>query len=530
MSPQRRILYLDAGRPTIMADSHPRKDGTPRHDCSTLTAWRLAGKRVEPEAVFAVADGLEAFGEYLRARKGSLFYLLADCVEEGFQIEDIPRSGGKDRAAIVRRKLGQYFYGTPFALARSLGRLPSGRRDERLLLMALTQPQHLEPWLDAMRQAGASLCGIYSAPQLAHLLLPAAPPDKLLLIMQTAGGLRQTFFVAGRLRFSHLSPLATGRDEEAAAAVAGEAGKLHQYLAGQRLLERDRPLPTRVLAPPAQFAALREHCRDSALLRYEWVDLTQEAGRLGLAGFPADGQADRLLCHLLARNTPAEQFAPPAERGFYRLWQARFAFRATAAVVLVAGLLFAAHTSLDVMQVRTETAGMFHQAELDQRRYDAALRALPQIPLSIDNLRALVDRYDQVARRAEGPAPLLVQLSRSLDAFPEIFVEDIQWEIVEQLVPPPGVAMTAVPPALRAGPHAEVTVLARLPVGMAGNRRALLDLTANFVKHLETAPDRFVLVLQSPVDTESGKTLKSGDPHRPPEAPHFSFRLTRKLR
>lgn len=508
MSTQRRILYLDTGR---------------------LTAWRVAGRNAEPEATFAGADGIEAFGEYLRARKGSLFYLLADCVEEGFQLEDIPKSSGRDRAAIIRRKLGQLFYGTPFALARSLGRLPDGRRDERLLLMALTQPQHFEPWLGALQHAGASLCGIYSVPQLAQLLVPAAPPDKLLLIMQTSGGLRQTFFVAGRLRFSRLTPLATGRDEEAAAAVAGEAGKMHQYLTGQRLLERDRPLPTRVLASPAQIATLRERCRDSALLRYEWVDLAQEAGRLGLGGAPADGQADRLLCHLLARNTPAEQFAPPAERRFYRLWQLRFALKATAAVVLVAGLLFAARAGLEVMQVRTETAGMLQQAETDQRRYDAALRALPQIPLSTDNLRALVDRYDQVARRAEGPAPLLVQLSRSLDAFPEVFVEDIQWEIVEQFVPPPGVAPTAVPPALRAGPHAEVTVLARLPVGMAGNRRALLDLTANFVKHLETAPGSFVLVLQAPVDTESGKTLKSGDPRSLPEAPRFSFRLTRKL-
>jgi predicted NBD/HSP70 family sugar kinase len=64
---------------------------------------------------------------------------------------------------------------------------------------------------------------------------------------------------------------------------------------------------------------------------------------------------------------------------------------------------------------------------------------------------------------------------------------------------------------------------------MVGDNRGQLSLVADFAKHLGAAPDTLVTVLQPPVDTQSGKTLKSGDENSMQEAPRFSFRLTRKL-
>jgi hypothetical protein len=506
--PQRRILFLSAAQ---------------------LVVWRAAGGDVGQEGAFAPdAAGLEAFAMYLRERPECIFTLLADLPEEGFQIEDIPHSRGKDRAAIVRRKLGQYFYGTPFALAHSQGRLKTGRRDERLLLMALTQPQHFEPWLEILRAARAILAGIYSLPQVAAALLPVDAPAQLLLVARTSAGLRQTYFANRQLRFSRLTPLATGSAEESAIAAVLEAGKMHQYLSSQRLIERGKPLVTRVLAHPAQVAILRERCRDNAELHFEFADILQEARRVGLGTHLPDSRAEALFCHLLARRTPDEQFAPPAERQFHRLWRTRFTLKAASAVIIAAGLLFGAHAGLHVFQLHAAAERIRQETALDQRRYDDVLRALPRIPLSTENLTALVDRYDQVARRAQGPAHLLAQLSQSLDAFPSIAVERLEWEIVEQLPPPPPGTPPA-PPHMANGPYAQATVEARLPLNMVSDHRGQLALVADLVKHLGQAADTLVTVLQPPVDTQSGKTLKSSDERSTPEAPRFSFRLTRKL-
>lgn len=480
-------------------------------------------------------EGLADFAAYLQRQRGGIFTLLVDVPEEGFQLEDIPHCGGKDRQAIVARKLAQYFYGTPFAVAASHGRLKTGRRDERLLLMALTRPQQLDPWIDALRANRIALTGMYTLPQVIGKLVPHDHAEPLLLITETHKGLRQTFFTQRQLRFSRLTALATGSAEEAALAAALEAGKIHQYLLSQRLIEPHRPLATRILAHPARMAELRARCRDTTELRFEFVDLLQEAQRAGLRTPLVDSQAEPLFCHLLAQAPPQEQFAPPAARAAYRLWQSRFALKASGAVILAAGMLFAAKQGLELLATRAQTAQIQQQVRSDQQRYDAVLQALPRVPLSTDALRALIDKYDQIDRRAIGPAPLLAQLSQSLDAYPAIALEHLEWSVADSLTPAAAAAAAnsksaaAVPPHLAQGPYAHAVVTAKLPLGMVGDQRGQLKLVADFTQHMGSRPDTLVTVLNPPVDTQSGKTLRSGDETRVAEAPRFVFRLTRKL-
>lgn len=303
-----------------------------------LAAYRIGRGSVAAEGEFcADPAGLEAFAAWLARRRGSVFTLLADVAEEGFQLEDIPHVAGRDRAALVARRLAQHFHGTPFTLAASLGRLKEGRRDERLLLMGLTRPRHFEPWLAALRATESALAGLHTLPQTVSALLATAAAAPLLLITLTRGGLRQTFCADGRLRFSRLTPLAAASPEETAAATAAEAARMHQYLAGQRLVEHGQPLTTRVLVHPADMPALRARCRDGADLRFEFLDLPREAARLGLRTPLADSHAEMLFCHLLVRRPPAGQFAPAAERHCHRLRQFRVGLKRLSGLILAAG-------------------------------------------------------------------------------------------------------------------------------------------------------------------------------------------------
>ncbi|MDP1605185.1 MAG: hypothetical protein Q8L93_00815 [Rhodocyclaceae bacterium] len=508
-------------------------------DASHLTAYPVSGKALLADESFAAdAAGLEAFGAYLARHRDGVFMLLADVAEEGFNLESIPKSSGSDRAALVKRKLAQYFYGTHLTLAISLGRLKEGRRDERLLLMALTRPRHFEPWLAMLDAAGVALAGVYSVAQTLVNLLPKAAPPQLLIVTLTRGGLRQTFFVDGQLRFSRLTALATGTLEETASATLLEAAKMHHYLLGQRLIDRGQPLAIRILAHPTKVAAMRARCRDTTELQFDFIDLLQEAARAGLRSPLPDSRAEMLFCHLLARKTPVGQFAPAVEQQFYRLWQIRRTLKIASGMILAGALLFAGKQGLDILQARDAIGQIEQQTRIDQQRYDTTLLALPKIPLSTENLLALVNRYEAVLQRSPGPAPLLVQLSQSLDAFPDIAIERVEWSIVEQLAPASGhkTGGDGAPPATltmgtsgTSGPYAQALVEARLPPRMAGDQRGQLALVADFALHLGATPDTLVTLVQQPVDTQSGQTLKSSDGKRTLEAPKFSFRLTRKL-
>ncbi|HTY99820.1 MAG TPA: hypothetical protein VMB75_08300, partial [Rhodocyclaceae bacterium] len=488
-----------------------------------LTAYRWHTGRLTVEGVFPPDEtGQEAFAEYLLANRRSVFHLLADVADEGFQIEDVPHVRGRDRSALVERKLGQYFYGTALSAAFSLGRDTEGRRDEKILFAALTRPQQFEPWLSALRRAESRLAGIYSVPQTVAGLAKelGKAHQRLLLVSVTHGGLRQTFVQNGRLHFSRLTPLATDTTEEMAIAANVESVKMCHYLAGQRLITRGTPLHTAVLVHPDQQAAFRQHCVDTDELRFQFLDLQDEARRHGLKSPPRDSRADTLFLHLLQTNPPSQQFAPTAERRFFHIWQAQSGLRSAGLVVLAACLLLAARQGATYLGVAGATAEMQAALQSDRQRYDNALQALPKIPISTDNLRALIDRYDQANKLATGPEPAYLLLGRALKDSPKIDLERLEWRITrnpEGLAKPGGApapgkapaARTAAPPPVQAA-YAAIEVHGLLPISMATDHRAQIELVNAFADRLRAEHGVQVSVLTMPFETESGKALKSG--------------------
>lgn len=512
--PQRRLFFLDANR---------------------LAAYRWQSGRLLPEAEFyADSAGIAVFASYLKKHTGSNYTILADVPEEGFQVEDVPHVSGRDRAALLKRRLAQYFYGTPYTLTMSLGREKSGRRDEKILFAALTQPRHFKPWIDIMSDAGAQLTGIYSAALVLTSLVSRQHNTQgpLLVLSITRSGVRQTFFQNGKLHFSRLSTLVTGNIEEVAVACALEARKTHQYLVGQRFVKRGTPLPVKVLTHPAQTNAIRAHCEPTSELRFEFLDLLLEAKHAHLKTPPADSRCEPLLLHELVRRTPAHQFAPPQERRFYRLWQWRAGLVAAAIVIFVGSLLYAGKQYMDAKSLNADSNAMLQEAQRDQQKYQAALDSLPKVPLSNDDLRALVNRFADVEKRSPSLESLLVPLSRALDATPGINIDHIDWRTQARAGEADSAANGKKLAVNLPGDYFTIAdVDAQLPIAIANDHRAMLQLVNQLLAELAKDPSLRVQVTQMPFDVESGKTIKgSADASvTQAEAPRLAFRLARAV-
>lgn len=512
--PQRRLFFLDANR---------------------LTAYRWQGGKLSAEAEFyADTAGISVFASYLKKYAGSIYTILADVGEEGFQVEDVPHVTGRDRTALLQRRLSQYFYGTPYVLTIPLGREKGGRRDEKILFAGLTQPRHFKPWIDAMLEAGAQLAGIYSAPLalaslLSHRRNVAGP---LLLLSITRAGVRQTFFNDGKLYFSRLSALVTGSMEEAAVACAVEARKTYQYLAGQRLVKRGTPLDVKVLAHPAQQNGIRAHCQPTSELRFSFIDLLQEAKQAHLKTLPTDSHCELLLLHQLVRHTPTQQFAPPPERRFYRLWQWRFGLVAAAVVLFVGSVLYAGKQYSDTQQLNADASRMLDEAQRNQQRYQQTLDSLPKVAISHDELRALVTRFEEVEKRSPMLESIYLPLSHALDATPGVRVERIDWKATAKSSEGDGPNSGKKLPITVAGNYFAIAdVDARLPISIANDHRAMLQLVNQLLAEAAKEPAIHVQVTQMPFDVESGKTIKgSADiSATQTEAPHLAFRLIRAV-
>ena len=160
-----------------------------------MTAYRWHSGELAAEGVFATsAQGHVEFAAYLAQRRESIFTILANVSEEGFQIETIPFLRGADRQAVIARKLAQLFFNATLTASLSLGYQKSKRKDERVMLAALTNNDFFTPWLSALMRTKAAIPCSRSNP-IASRAIP-----------------RASFFSAGGTASSRSSTTASGRN------------------------------------------------------------------------------------------------------------------------------------------------------------------------------------------------------------------------------------------------------------------------------------------------------------------------------
>ena len=512
-------------------------------DGPLLTAHHWSAGHIKLEGEFNQEPvGLEALTTYLRKHRSSLFYVLADIAEEGFQLESLPYVQGADRVSLLHRRLSQYYYNTPLSTAISLGRAKEGRRDEKLLFAALTRSETFTPWLDTLRQAEAILVGVYSVPLVLAGFAPqlSSETGPVLFVSLTRGGVRQTFFDGGQLHFSRLSQLATRGIDEIGRTCAADSAKIFQYLVAQRQIPRGAPLRTVVLANAGQMADLKAFCQDTGDLNFEFVDLATTAQKLGLKDRPADNgsSADSLFIHCLATKTPAQQFAPPAERRLHLLWKLRFALTSAAWVVLASCLLYAGKTALNVFELRDGIETTKSTMAADTQRYNNILEGLPKVNITPENLRLLIGRFDALQQRNPGLEPLLTHLSLALNENSRIELTRLTWKIADRpdgndkAVENPKRGSAGVAPAQGGAANWMILEInAQLPLGLVTDQRAQIDLIEGFAARLRDKQTD-VTVVSRPFDIESDKPLKStGDKEdmHPSDVPKFSLRIARQL-
>lgn len=496
-----------------------------------LTACRWqAGALTEEESFDDSPGGLASFAEYLAQNPKSVFWLLANVSEEGFHLETIPFLRGADRAAIIARKLGQAFFSATLTTAISLGHEKSRRKDERIMLAALTNQELFAPWLSALASAEAALAGIYSLPLLAPLLLRklGIADERCLLLTIQDQSVRQNYLEKGKLHFSRLTPLNQSSIAGMAQAFSSEAQKMHQYLVSQRLVARKQPITAYLVAHANARAAIESSCADSETLSFAVLDIETCARKCGVRTLPADTRCEPVFLDLLMANPPRAQFASDQQRHGYHLWLVRSALQGVGVVALLGCLLLSGKQLIDTYRLRQEIEGLSAETALARHRYDEVVKTFPPIPTTNENLRAVINRYTELEKSSVSPDYLYAEISRALQRATSVELESIEWRAGANLAPPVAGVTEAAPNPLLAVAQESAIVRATLRLGPESNPRQVLEVFNNLVEALKSNSQLEVDVLQQPFDVESGKSLKSGDTHAGERQPHsFKLRIRR---
>ncbi len=471
-------------------------------DASELTLFSGPPSRLGEVQRFSQDEaGQAAFQAWLAAHPDTELSLLANLSEEGFQVETLPYLRGRDRQAVLERKLARQFGGTPLTLAQSLGHRHSHRKEERVLLAALTRPALVEPWLAAIRAARVRFTGLYGIAQLTGRLCRqlGLPRERCLILTLHPQGLRESLVQEGEAVFSRLTRLPDGSLAELAAGIASEAHKLHRYLSSQGWIDRDERLTVCPLLPPQAVKAVRAACPDQGALCFQVEDLFSAAERLELR---PDSDADALFLSLLARRRPRPQFAPVALCRDHEAARIRSGLIAAGLVIFLSGMLWMGRAWQIASEREEQTARLDAEAASHEAEYANLAREVSGPAQDPESLRLLLTRYDELQRQQDSPMRTLGELSHALDAVPAAQLEKLHWE------------------SGRAG--STLAVEGRLP---ATEPRLLMSRFEQLLRALGNQGIRTEILTQ-PVDFGPDKPLRGSDLDQDTApAPDFKLRL-----
>ena len=373
----------------------------------------------------------DAFGELLRRYPNTPVYLMVDTVEEEYRTEVLPHVRGGARREMLTRKLSQLFRTTPYRATWLQGRETGHgkRRDDIYLFLALNSSELLRPYLERIQLQRAPLAGIYLLPLVTQALAPRLKCDTAgaLVVSRQQGGLRQSFFLDGRLRISRLTPLDTLGDPASAELYAGEIEKSRLFLYNSRQLPRDARLTAQVLDFDGGLAELPQRLAQEGQVKCQRVSFDQACTALDIA--PADRPRDTQALHLylLGKYLPPASLAAPLLTGDFTVHQLRLGLYAASAALAVIALSWSGYNVYRAYTNQDATQGVIADSARYHAQYAEAARHFPASPVSADNLRKAIEVTSQLKQLARTPEPFMLTLSQALDAFPQIELKRIEW-------------------------------------------------------------------------------------------------------
>jgi hypothetical protein len=397
-----------------------------------VVAARLRGRRIADCRIFKNDNGgFAAFEEFLMPFTGVPAYIMVDAVEEDYRFETLPHTFGSDRSEMVRRKLRQHYRNSPYVNAWFLGRDAGRRRDDRFLFSALTNPELISAWLQAVGAKGLPVAGIFMLPMVSAGLVGALRlrAANLLLVSQHSGGLRLTFLRDRQFRLSRLTRGDAGRSGSHASFVAEEISNTRIYLHALRAARLDEHLTVVLLDRNDELVeAARNIARDSPSLECIHLGRRELASRLNIAESLLQLTADVIFLQLLARQTRAGNLAPANVTGGFGRYRQR---RALYAAASIAAFFAAGWSGLNLWQTglaHADRAAAVRQTAQLQASYQEITRQFPAAPTSAANLKTAVELAQKLGETARTPQALMGAISKALEASPGIVIRQLGWK------------------------------------------------------------------------------------------------------
>ncbi|MCY7386702.1 MAG: hypothetical protein LH481_01345 [Burkholderiales bacterium] len=389
------------------------------------------GAIVERDVFAATELGQPAFSAYIARHRDVATYVVTDLIEEDFRLDTVPHLRGSDQEAVLGRKLAQLYRASPFRHGIIQGREAEGRRDDKVLYHAVTNPEILKPLLSAIERAEVPLEGIYSSAVLSGQLLESLNSfftHTLLVTIIPDFGLRQTYFQNKKIKFSRLTPIIFDEGQPAGELIAAETSRTWQYLDSLRFFASGETLEVSILIHAHDRQMVTEAIRSYPLIQYRFLDIDEVAAKLKLKPAPVSSHAEEVLVHLYAQNRIENHFATPEQRRFGMYKRVRFGLFALTAAVLAVGTMAAMFNLYEASKISTDIDRRTQAMKPLQTEYRTVVSEISKQTAASETVRDASAFFNQYMRPIPAaPGDFVRAFAQALTEYPNIQLLQLVW-------------------------------------------------------------------------------------------------------
>ena len=383
--------------------------------------------------LFDVDDvGRENFERYLKESDNTPITIIVDVIEEEFRQDTIPHVFGSDRAALIERKQGRLFRDAEYVYVESQGREEEGRKDDKVLFIALTNNEIVRPWVELLDKYKVPLKGIISIPLLLQSYIKTLPDlsdHALCVTMQSISGLRQTFFQNKQLKISRLSKLPRFGTESYAPKIESEVEKIQRYLNSLRLIPVGTSLDVYIFADKSILDELGKRKISLPMVKQHYLDVNKLLDAEQSAAAQTIPFSDQLLMTYLLKTQVKNCYAKSSEMRYLKTRNIRYAMNIASVALLLISIVYSGLNFMNGLTYRQESESSKNKASFYQARYDLAKERLPKTPVEPEQVKVAVEAVETLEQYKATPYEMLRFLGKGLEQYPRIKLDNMDWNI-----------------------------------------------------------------------------------------------------
>jgi hypothetical protein len=380
----------------------------------------------------ASAEGFEYFGRYLSEVDNDPMYILLDTPTEEYRLDTIPHVFGADRKALIQRKQDRAYRGTSYLYTEVQGREESGRRDDNIMLSAITSPDVIKPWLKVLEANKVPVAGLITVPfllQEVKNIIPDMQDNALVFSLQSVGGLRQSFFRDKKLKFSRMVKMPRYGTQHYPPILTEELDRIRRYVTNAHLMDDKKPLDIYFFGNQELLDELSKEHINSAQVRYHMLDIGALAKKCGFEQLEEAPFSDKYFVYHLLKNKCKNRFVEKRDLRYFQMSQMNKSLRVASFLFMMSGIIWGGMNVLEGLTYRQQKKSDATKADFYQVRYEIARERISALPVAPADLSTVVDAKNVLNKYNADPVDMFRLISKGLDGFPEIQISNLQWSV-----------------------------------------------------------------------------------------------------